>query len=412
MPLTSPLHRARGARGCDAAPLHRRCGRDRLPRRLLEHRRRGTAAAPARSRPPWIGHGRRRAAAARSRSPVDGRRWARSAGRCGRSAPALLRVRLGIDEVVTTLLLNPVALLLVNGAAPRPVARPGDGLPGVAAHRGDRGVPAAPRALARCTSVSSLAWSSSRSPGSCSPGRRPGCGCGRSGLSPRRPGSRASTSSDAARRRARERRHRGHRGRERGGRHPVPADRGLSPGFGYTGHRRRDAGRAHDAGRRRSPPSSSATWPSAPSSAGATLGVPSQLARRHPGRAAAARPSIALLSACCAASSDRPSPARDGEAAVMSVPAADVARGHASATRRRSSTAPSGRRTRARRHPQPRHRGDDVRGRVLRLPVAQSTRLPAPRPRRGDRRRPLAAGADGPDDGHLRREPARVRASA
>ena len=28
--------------------------------------------------------------------------------------PALLRVRLGIDEVVTTLLLNPVALLLVN----------------------------------------------------------------------------------------------------------------------------------------------------------------------------------------------------------------------------------------------------------------------------------------------------------
>jgi simple sugar transport system permease protein len=30
-------------------------------------------------------------------------------------APALLRIRFGIDEVVTTLLLNPVALLLVNG---------------------------------------------------------------------------------------------------------------------------------------------------------------------------------------------------------------------------------------------------------------------------------------------------------
>lgn len=37
------------------------------------------------------------------------------AGAAWALAPALLRVRFGIDEVVTTLLLNPVALLLVNG---------------------------------------------------------------------------------------------------------------------------------------------------------------------------------------------------------------------------------------------------------------------------------------------------------
>ena len=63
------------------------------------------------------------------------------AGAAWALVPALLRVRLGIDEVVTTLLLNPVALLVVKALAPRPVARPGHGLPGVAAHRGGRRVP-------------------------------------------------------------------------------------------------------------------------------------------------------------------------------------------------------------------------------------------------------------------------------
>ena len=62
--------------------------------------------------------------------------------------PALLRVRFGIDEVVTTLLLNPVALLLVNGAAPRAVARPGHRLPRVAAHRRVGRVPDAHRTFA------------------------------------------------------------------------------------------------------------------------------------------------------------------------------------------------------------------------------------------------------------------------
>ena len=43
--------------------------------------------------------------------------------------PALLRVRLGIDEVVTTLLLNPVALLLVNALLHGPWRDPKTGFP-------------------------------------------------------------------------------------------------------------------------------------------------------------------------------------------------------------------------------------------------------------------------------------------
>jgi simple sugar transport system permease protein len=43
--------------------------------------------------------------------------------------PALLRVRFGIDEVVTTLLLNPVALLLVNGLLHGPWRNPVTGFP-------------------------------------------------------------------------------------------------------------------------------------------------------------------------------------------------------------------------------------------------------------------------------------------
>ena len=43
--------------------------------------------------------------------------------------PAVLRVRFGIDEVVTTLLLNPVALLLVNGLLHGPWRDPATGFP-------------------------------------------------------------------------------------------------------------------------------------------------------------------------------------------------------------------------------------------------------------------------------------------
>jgi simple sugar transport system permease protein len=51
------------------------------------------------------------------------------AGAAWALAPAMLRVRFGIDEVVTTLLLNPVALLLVNGLLHGPWRDPITGFP-------------------------------------------------------------------------------------------------------------------------------------------------------------------------------------------------------------------------------------------------------------------------------------------
>jgi len=51
------------------------------------------------------------------------------AGAAWALVPALLRIRFGIDEVVTTLLLNPVALLLVNGLLHGPWRDPVTGFP-------------------------------------------------------------------------------------------------------------------------------------------------------------------------------------------------------------------------------------------------------------------------------------------
>ena len=51
------------------------------------------------------------------------------AGAAWALVPAVLRVRFGIDEVVTTLLLNPVALLLVNGLLHGPWRDPETGFP-------------------------------------------------------------------------------------------------------------------------------------------------------------------------------------------------------------------------------------------------------------------------------------------
>ncbi len=52
-----------------------------------------------------------------------------AAGALWALVPALLRVKLGIDEVVTTLLLNPVALLFVNALLNGPWANPETGFP-------------------------------------------------------------------------------------------------------------------------------------------------------------------------------------------------------------------------------------------------------------------------------------------
>ncbi|MGH2462533.1 MAG: ABC transporter permease [Candidatus Limnocylindria bacterium] len=51
------------------------------------------------------------------------------AGAAWALVPAILRIRFGIDEVVTTLLLNPVALLLVNGLLHGPWRDPVTGFP-------------------------------------------------------------------------------------------------------------------------------------------------------------------------------------------------------------------------------------------------------------------------------------------
>ena len=91
--------------------------------------------------------------------------------------PALLRIRFGIDEVVTTLLLNPVALLLVNGLLHGPWRDPVTGFPespriaAVAEFLSSSSAPG-------CTSASCWRWPSSSSPGTSWPAPRPGCACG------------------------------------------------------------------------------------------------------------------------------------------------------------------------------------------------------------------------------------------
>ena len=96
------------------------------------------------------------------------------AGAAWALVPALLRVRLGIDEVVTTLLLNPVALLFVKALVQGPWRDPG-GItesPPIAERRRSRSSSRGPG----CTWASSR-WSSWSSPGMCCRARRPVCGC-------------------------------------------------------------------------------------------------------------------------------------------------------------------------------------------------------------------------------------------
>ena len=153
-PLTLPLHRAGGARRGDAAPLHRRRGRDRLPRRLLEHRRRG-AAARGRDRGRLDRHARGRGAAP-ARDRGDGRRGsARRRGvgaRPGADARAP-RDRRGRDDAAP----QPGRAAARDRPAQRPVAQPGDEVPRVGADLGERGVSADPLATRASTSASSLA---------------------------------------------------------------------------------------------------------------------------------------------------------------------------------------------------------------------------------------------------------------
>ena len=94
------------------------------------------------------------------------------AGAAWALVPALLRVRLGIDEVVTTLLLNPVALLLVEALLHGPWTDPETGFPespriAEAAEFPRLACSCPSSARHACTSASSSPSSSSWSPGTC-----------------------------------------------------------------------------------------------------------------------------------------------------------------------------------------------------------------------------------------------------
>ena len=117
----------------DAAAVHRPRGRDRVPGRVLQHRRRGPV--PRRRGRGHLGRDDvRRAARPSSRIPLAlvagasaGALWASCRPCCGPLA--------GIDEVVTTLLLNPVALLLFRGCSTARGATRSDRLPRLRATR-------------------------------------------------------------------------------------------------------------------------------------------------------------------------------------------------------------------------------------------------------------------------------------
>ncbi len=161
----------RDARLGDAAALHRPLRRRRLPHEPLQHRRRGPAL---RGRDPRRG-GRaraRRLAVGAAVDPGDDRRRARSAARRSRCIPGVLRAFLSTNEIITSLMLNYVAALVLDylifdsQSYWRDTSTPErEGLPAGEdpARRGDL--------AGRCTS----AGSRSRS-GSCSASRSP-CSC-------------------------------------------------------------------------------------------------------------------------------------------------------------------------------------------------------------------------------------------
>ncbi len=163
--------------------------------------------------------------------------------------PALMRVRLGIDEVVTTLLLNPVALLLVDALLHGPWRDPKTGFPESPrivrrGHLPDphRQVPPEPglphRARGHHGRVVRL------DPHRCRPAHA------RRWHEPARSAFRGhGCRAHPAACRAHQRRHRGSRGSVRGGRHPAPVDLRYLVRPGLHGHRGGDAGRSDDAGR-------------------------------------------------------------------------------------------------------------------------------------------------------------------
>ena len=121
--LRLALRVERDADARHAADPHRARRRGRVSRALLQHRR-GRPALRGRAR---RRRGRRRMAARLppvAPVPVDDASPRCSPARCCCSVPALLRTRLGVDEVVTTLLLNFIVLLFVSMMLDGPMKDP------------------------------------------------------------------------------------------------------------------------------------------------------------------------------------------------------------------------------------------------------------------------------------------------
>ena len=112
--------------------------------------------------PPWW-----RSRSGSSPAPSAGWSWA--------TLPAWLKRHGGIDEVVTTLLLNPVALLLVQGLLNGPGATPAPGSPTPTGSGTATTCPPCCPAPG-CTGASASRWWWSRSPGWSWPGPPPGSG--------------------------------------------------------------------------------------------------------------------------------------------------------------------------------------------------------------------------------------------
>ena len=173
VPLTSQFAAARGPRRRDTHPAHRRGGGHRLPWPAS-----GTSVPRGSCWPGAVAAAADRAArggpARLGGRPARGR-WRRARRAAWVLVPALMRVRLGIDEVVTTLLLNPVALLLVDALLHGPWRDPETGFPEsprIAAYR--RICPDLVGKSRLHLGFARWRWSSSWSPGRC--WRRTGAG--------------------------------------------------------------------------------------------------------------------------------------------------------------------------------------------------------------------------------------------
>ena len=223
------VHALGGPQRLDAAALRGRGRGHRLPRRLLEHRRRRAAAhgrrGRGRHRPGRARLAVHRGAAAHGRGRRAGRRGLGARAGAAARAP---RHRRGRHHAAA----QPGGAAGRGGPAPRAMDGPGDRLPGVAAHRRSRGVPQAgglpalPGQVAAAPRLHPRHRHHHRGLVGAEPHLDRPARAGRGPLAARGTLRRHQGRADAPAGGARQRRRRRHRRRQRGGRHPVPAHGG------------------------------------------------------------------------------------------------------------------------------------------------------------------------------------------